>query len=441
MSKRRVVITGVGAVTPLGLTSQDFWHGLLEGRCGISPIRAFDPARYPCQLAGQAPEYKIKDYVPKFYRKATKLMSRDIELSIIAANEAIRNSGLITKAAETGSVTVLPQRTAISIGAGLISCDMLEIAPCVAMSSNDGRFDLHKWGSEGMQALTPLWLLKYLPNMLPCHIGIIHDIQGPSNTITCGEAASHIAVDEACDMIIRGDAEAALAGGCEAKVNPIALLRQCLLKRSAFNRNDDPEHACRPFDAEASGSIFGEAAGVIVLEELAFAKSRNAVILAELAGGGSSSSLHADGRHLEPDGKGLETAIRSALESAGVRPQQIDLIIPAGTGIPQDDRAEATALKAVFGSALSKIVVWPIKSMISHTGAAAGALDLIAAARAIHNAQIGPSRNFNKPANGCELNISSSPLKKPFHCALCCGYTFGGQTAALVIKKYEDALP
>ncbi|HOK95125.1 MAG TPA: beta-ketoacyl-[acyl-carrier-protein] synthase family protein [Anaerohalosphaeraceae bacterium] len=440
MNKRRVVVTGIGAVTPLGLSSSDLWSGLLEGRCGIRKIRAFDASAFPCQLAGEVAEYNIRDYVPKSYRKATKLMSRDIELSVIAADEAIRNSGLITKAAETESRSVPPERFAISFGAGLISCDMQEIAPCIAMSLTDGRFDIRKWGKDGMQALTPLWLLKYLPNMLPCHIGIIHDIQGPSNTITCGETAGHIAVAEAAEMIARGDADAALAGGCEAKVNPIVMLRQCLLKRSAENANDTPEQACRPFDADAGGSVFGEAGGVLVLEELQAAVCRKAPIAAELVGAASSNNLNADFIHLESDGKGLQIAIRKALEEAHIRPEQIDLIIPTGTGIAADDRAEAAALEAVFGSALQTINVWPIKSMVSHTGAAAGVVDLIAAVLAIQHGTIGPAVNFSRPADGCRLKIHTKQTTQNIRFALCCGYSFGGQTAAVVIKKYEDSL-
>lgn len=438
MSTRRVVVTGMGAVTPLGLTSRDFWQGLQEGRCGISRIQAFDPTAFPCQLAGQVPEYKIRDYVPKAYRKATKLMSRDIELSIIAADEAVKNAGLVTKAAETGQVTVAPERTAISFGAGLISCDMLEIAPCVGMSLTNGQFDLRRWGREGIQALTPLWLLKYLPNMLPCHVGIIHDIQGPSNTITCGEVAGHAAVDEAIDMIVRGDADVAFAGGCEAKVNPIAMLRQCLLKRSTIVSNSVPEQACKPFDETAAGCVFGEAAGVLILEECQHAKNRNAVILAELTGAASASGIRSGYVHLEDDAKGLEIAIRKALKAAHLAPEQIDLIVPAGTGIPQDDKAEALALKNAFGSALDKTSVWPLKGMVSHTGAAAGALDLIAAIEAIRHSQIGSAANFARPAKGCELNISAGRQPKEINHALICGYSFGGQTAAIVVSKFKD---
>ena len=438
MSTRRVVVTGTGAVSSLGLTGDEFWDGLLEGRCGVKKIQAFEPTGFPCELAGEVADYKIRNYVPKTHRKATKLMSRDIELSVIAAGDAVKNSGLVTKATDPENATITATRTAISFGAGLISCEIEEIAASVEKAVTDGEFDIRKWGMNGLQSLTPLWLLKYLPNMLPCHIGIIHDIQGPSNTITCGEVASHIAIAEAVEMITRDDADVAFAGGGEAKVNPVVMMRQCLHHRAVTGSNDSPEQACRPFDTNASGSVFGEAAGMLILEELEFAKSRNATIAAEIVGTASSNSLNTDYAHLEPDGKGLQIAIRKALNEANVRPDQIDVIVPAGTGIVADDKAEGAALKAVFDSALESISVWPIKSMVSHTGAAAGAIDLIAAVRAIEHQKIGPAANFTSPAAGCELNIATETANKEINYALCCGYSFGGQTAAIVIKKYEE---
>ncbi|HDS83642.1 MAG TPA: beta-ketoacyl-[acyl-carrier-protein] synthase family protein [Phycisphaerales bacterium] len=437
MSRRRVVITGLGVVSPLGLTVGEFWQGLLEGRCGIGVIGAFDASAFPCRLAGEVPEYKIRDYVPKSYRKATKLMSRDIELSVIAADEAFKNAGVTTKASDSGSLTFDPTRLAISFGAGLISCDLNELAACAATSVTDGKFDLRKWGAEGMENLTPLWLLKYLPNMLPCHVGIIHDIQGPSNTITCGEVSSHIAIAEAAEMIQRGDADAAVGGGAEAKVNPIVMLRQCLLGRSTTQSNETPKAACRPFDAAAAGAVFGEAGGAIVLEELTSAQRRNAPILAEFAGAASGNSLNADLRHLEPDGTGLAMTIEAALAEANITPEEIDLIIPTGTAILQDDRAEATALERVFGNALDTIDVWAVKGMTSHTGAAAGVLETAAAIYAAAEDKIGPSRNAERSAEGCRLKLTQNVVEKPVRNVLCCGYSFGGQTAAIIIKKFE----
>ncbi len=437
MQGRRAVITGIGAVTPLGATRADLWAGLCAGRCGIGRISSFDPVGFTCQIAGEVGEYDIRKHVPKYHRKATKLMSRDIELSVIAANEAIADGGLVTKASGAEEPTVDPQRFAISLGAGLISCDLVELAPCVAASVTDGRFDIRKWGEVGMQMLTPLWLLKYLPNMLPCHIGIIHDIQGPSNTITCGEAAALLAIGEAAEMIVRGDADAALAGGCEAKVNPIVILRQCLLKRATSEHNEDPERACRPFDADASGSVFGEAAGVVLLEDAEHARARGAKVYAEIAGIGSSTSIHNVYEHLEPDSKGVQIAMRQALEEAGIGAADLDLVIPCGTGIPADDRAEAAAIAAVLGDAVEQTPVWPIKSMISHTGAASGALDVAAAAMAMHEGLIPAAVNCDRKAEGCGLNIRREPQQRRIRYALSCSYTFGGQTAALVLRNSD----
>ena len=340
MDSARVAITGFGQITPLGLTAGDTWASLCAGRSGIDRITAFDPVGFSCKVAGQAPDYKIRDYVPKTHRKATKLMSRDIELAVIAANEAFVHAGLVTKGIDPENINVDPERMAINLGAGLISCDLVELAPAVAASATDGKFDIRKWGTDGLNLVTPLWLLKYLPNMLACHVGIIHDIQGPSNTITCAETAGHLAMIEAAQVIARGASDIALAGGAEAKVNPIIMIRQCLLKRATSENNDEPASACRPFDADAKGSVFGEAAGVVILEELQHAEKRNAKIYAEVVGLGQSNSINPAYEHIEPDGKGIRIAIEKAIAESQIRPDDLDLIIPHGTGVPADDLAE-----------------------------------------------------------------------------------------------------
>jgi len=440
MNTRRVVITGLGAISPLGMSVEDLWAGLVGGTCGIDRIRAFDPVGFTCKLAGEVPEYKIQKYVPKSYRKAIKLMSRDIKLSIIAADEAIRNSGLITKAIDAGNINIDPARTAINVGAGVISCDLVELAPAVAKSVTDGTFDIRKWGKEGLENLTPIWLLKYLPNMLACHVGIIHDIQGPSNTITCGEASGQLAIGEAAEVIARGDADLALAGGCEAKVNPIVMLRQCLLKRATSENNDNPETACRPFDADAKGGVFGEGAGMVVLEDIDSAAKRGAKIYAEVVGIGSSNDINPAYERLEPDGRGVQIAIETALADAGIESDDLDLVIPHGTGILADDLAEATAIQSVLGPATEKVAVWPTKSMLSNTGAASGALDVIAAARAIDEGKVGAAKNCDNKAAGCRLNITSEVQQRNIRYALCCSYTFGGQTAAVVLKNISGEI-
>jgi len=437
MASARVVVTGLGAVSPLGLSAEETWAGLCAGRCGIARIQAFDPTGLPCELAGEVPKYRIQDHVPKAHRKATKLMCRDIELAVIAAHDAIAGSGLITKGLDPEHVNVDPTRVGINVGAGMISCDLVELAPAVGTSTTDGRFDLGKWGKQGLEQITPLWLLKYLPNMLACHISIIHDIQGPSNTITCAEASAHLAIGEAAQVIARGDADVALAGGAETKIHPLLLIRQFLLHRVAVGK-DNPEAACRPFDAEAQGSVHGEGAGMVVLEDIGHARKRGARILAELVGVGQSHSLHPAYERLEPDGKGLQIAIERAMEDAEIGPEDLDLVIPHGTGVPQDDRAEARAITAALGPAARKVPVWPTKSMLSTTGAACGALDAVAAMRAVAEGIVPAAKNFARPADGCELNIATRPRQGKIRHALCCSYTHGGQTAALVIKRFDE---
>jgi 3-oxoacyl-[acyl-carrier-protein] synthase II len=435
MNSARVVITGLGAVTPLGLTVSETWAGLCSGTCGIGKITAFDPVGFSCKLAGQVPEYKIQKYVLKTYRKAVKLMSRDIELAVIAANEAFVHAGLITRGIDPENVNIDPERVAINLGAGLISCDLIELAPAVAASVTSGKFDIRKWGNEGLELVTPLWLLKYLPNMLACHIGIIHDIQGPSNTITCAETSAHLSIAEAAQIIARGGSDIALAGGAEAKVNPIVMIRQCLLKRATDQKNDEPASACRPFDAGAKGSVFGEAAGVVILESPENAERRGAKIYAEVAGIGHSNSINPAYEHIEPDGKGIEIAIKKAIADAQIEPEDLDLIIPHGTGIAADDLAEAKAIRSALGEAAAEIPVWPTKSMLSNTGAASGAVDVIAAVCAMADSKIPAAKNCNRRTDGCNLNIANMMQEKKIRYALSCSYTYGGQTAALVLKK------
>lgn len=438
MNSARVVITGLGAVSPLGLTVKQIWEGLCAGRCGISKITAFDPAGFDCKIAGQVPDYKIQQYVPKSHRKAVKLMSKDIELAVVAANEALSDSGLITKGIDPEKVNVNPERVAVNMGAGLISCDVVEMAPAVAASIVDGSFDMRKWGKDGLELVTPLWLLKYLPNMLACHIGIIHDIEGPSNTITCAEVAGHIAIAEAAEVIARGSSDIALAGGAESKINPVLIMRQCLIKRTTTLHNNDPQNACKPFDADASGSVFGDGGGVVILENLDNASKRNAKIYAELVGTAQSACINPVYEHIAPDGKGITIAIEKALAQANISPKDIDLIIPHGVGIPQDDLAEAKAIEAAIGGETKRIPVWPTKSMLSNTGAACGGLDVVAAVCAMRDGLIPAAKNCTKKAAGCNLNIVKETIKADIRYALCCGYTYGGQTAAVVLKEFKN---
>ena len=439
MDTARVVVTGMGAVSPLGLNCGSDVGGTDRRPLRDRPHQGVRP-RKACRANSPArsPPTASRTTSPK-YRKSVKLMCRDIELAVIAAQEAFVASGLVTKGIDPDHVTLDPTRTAITLGAGMISCDMAELGPAVAASTTDGRFDIRKWGRQGLDLVTPLWLLKYLPNMLACHIGIIHDIQGPSNTLTCAEASSHLAIGEAAQVIARGDSDVAVAGGAEARVNLLMLLRQCLLRRAACHNQKPPSEMCRPFDAEAEGSVFGEAGGVVILENLEHARKRGAKILAEVVGIGQSHSLAAAPQHLETDGAGVRIAVEKAMADADLTTDAIDLIVPHGIGALEDDRAEAQGLQAALGRAVEKIAVWPTKSMLSTTGAAAGSLDMIAAVKAITTGTIPAAKNFRKPVEGCRLHIVTQPQKRAIRHALCCSYTHGGQTAALVLKRFEES--
>ena len=215
------------------------------------------------------------------------------------------------------------------------------------------------------------------------------------------------------------------------------MIRQCLLKRATSQNNDEPASACRPFDADAKGSVFGEAAGVIILENLENAKKRGAKIHAEVIGLGHSNSINPEYEHIEPDGYGIQIAIEKAMAQAQIKPEQLDLIIPHGTGIPGDDLAESRAIHAALGEAAKKIPVWPTKSMLSNTGAAGGAIDVIAAVCAMNDSKIPAAVNCDKKAEGCNLNIVNQTIEKQIRHALCCSYTYGGQTAAVVLKQFD----
>jgi 3-oxoacyl-[acyl-carrier-protein] synthase II len=325
----------------------------------------------------------------------------------------------------------------INVGAGLISCDLEEIAPAVANSLTEGKFDIKKWGKEGIEFLTPIWLLKYLPNMLACHIGIIHDIQGPSNTITCGEVSGILSVIEASETILRGFCDVSIAGAAEAKVNPIVMSRQCILKRASTAANENPEGACRPFDKKASGSVFGEGGAMLVLEDLETAKKRAAQPIAEIVGVGESTSLNTEFEHLESDGRAVAAAIKKALADAGINPEQLDLIVPHGTAVPQDDQAESRGIETALGEAVKDIPVFPVKSMLSNTGAASGAIDIAIAAKAIQQSKIPAAKNCDEKSDSCNLNINKKLLETDIRYALCCGYTYGGQTAAVILKNMK----
>ncbi|NLX12849.1 MAG: beta-ketoacyl-[acyl-carrier-protein] synthase family protein [Phycisphaerales bacterium] len=443
MNSRRVVITGLGLVTPLGIGAEATWNGLLEGKNGISNIEPFDPSGFKARIAGQITQMKTADFVPKTYRKSVKIMARDIEIAVVASYLAVKDAGLVTKCIldrkeADGPVSVDPSRFGANIGAGLICADLTELAGALASAVNEqGTFDIRRWGREGMSNLTPLWLLKFLPNMLSCHVTIVHDAQAPSNTITCAEASSHLAIGEAFRTITRGDADVCICGGAESKLNPMGLLRQELLGR--LSRSNDPGTACRPFDIAHDGTVISEGGGLLILEELEHAKARGANIYAELVGFGASSNTH-NWHTPDPQGRGIALAIRKALKDAEVDADSIDMLATFGTGIVEHDQSEARGVRTVLGARAGEIPAMAIKGAIGNNGAGSGAIDLAVAALCLKNNTIPPAANVLNIDPQCAFKVvTGKPMTAPINAVLSVAYALGGgQNAALVMKKLES---
>ena len=436
MTERRVVITGLGVVTPGGMGIEELFAGLLGKRRSVKQIELFDASRFPCRIGGQLDGFSARQHVPKSYRKAVKVMARDIEIAVAAADLAVRDAGITTLGVDAEAADVESARLGCNIGAGLICADLNELGAAVNTAVTDGKFDFKLWGKEGINNLTPLWLLKYLPNMLACHVTIIHAAKGPSNTITCGEASGHLAVGEAARTIARGAADVIVAGGAESKLNPVGLLRQSLLGRLTVRGGDDPAGACRPFDADRSGTVIGEGGGLLILEEHERATARGARIYAELAGFGAACDPKGID-YFHPAAGGLARAVTHALGDAGIAPEEIDLIIPLGTGVPAEDAAEADALHEALGERAAAVPVVPLTGGLGDLFAGAGGVALAVTAAALHRQTVPPAVNCERVDPACRLTVPTDPSECQLRHALCVGSAIGGQSAALVLRRCE----
>jgi 3-oxoacyl-[acyl-carrier-protein] synthase II len=441
MNQRRVAITGLGPISALGVGMEPTWAAMLKGRCALSAIEAFDASGFDCWIGGEVRDFKANKVVPKSYRKAVKVMARDIELAVGAADAAARDAGLITKGiAEDGAEpTYPPHRMGAHIGAPLISADIDELTVAMVDSlPDDGAFDYKKFGAEGITKVTPLWLLKYLPNMLACHVTIIHDTQGPSNTITCNEASSGLSIGESLRVIQRGQADLCFCGGAESKINPLSWLRNLLTGRINTQDNDRPHQAVRPFDQSADGTITGEGGGIVILEALETLQQRGGKAYAQLLGFGASQSVNRAAHNLkpEPDGRGIASAIRAALREAQLEPGDIDMIVPFGLAHRDYDRAEAAAFQAVFGERLRDIPLVAPKAMAGSCGAGAGGLDICIAAKAIAEQTIPARINCDNPIEGLRAATAPAQAAELRH-VLTCSTSLGGQNAAIVLGKMD----
>jgi 3-oxoacyl-[acyl-carrier-protein] synthase II len=423
-SSRRAVITGLGVLSPVGLGQEAYWQGLLAGRSGIRTISAFDTSSLPTHIGGEIPDFDAKQFIRKEDRKSLRVMARAIQLAVCAAQLALDDSKI-----DKGRLD--PTRFGVEFGAGLIATDLEEIAEAARVSSNcvPGVVDLEKWGEQGMANIQPLWMLKYLPNMLACHVSILHNAQGPSNTITESEVASLLALGEAYRIIGRDWADFFLVGGADSRLNPLSLTRNCLFQPLS-RRNDEPARASRPFDRDRDGMVLGEGATVVALESLEHAQRRGARILAELVGFGSACDIRRDGT-------GVARAIRTALAQAGIAANDLDHVNAHGLSAVESDIWEARGLLQVWGGGRS-IPVFAPKSYMGNLGAGCGLTETAASILGLQHGLVPPTLNYEKADPACPLPIIAGqprPVERPWFLKV--SFTDMGQCAAAVFRRWD----
>ncbi len=411
--KKRVVITGMGAVTPIGLTVPEYWESLINGRSGVGRITRFDPSEYTTQIAACINNFDPEKYVDK---KEARRTSRFILYAVAAAMEAAADSGLdIEKEAEM---------IGVEIGSGIGGIEILEEMNKVLLE-------------KGPSRLSPFTVPMMISDMAAGLVSIKLGAKGPNScAVTACASAAH-SVANAYRYIQHGDAVAMFAGGAEAAITPLGLASFCAARSLSVN-NDNPQKASRPFDATRDGFVMGEAGGVVVLEEYEHAKARGAKIYAELVGIGTSG----DAYHITapaPEGEGAARAMKIALKDAGLQPEDIGYINAHGTSTELNDKNETLAIKKVFGDHAYKLQISSTKSMTGHPLGAAGAIELIACAKVLQEGVIPPTINLENPDPICDLNYTPNvAAKTTAKYAMSNSFGFGGHNAALIIKKWES---
>ncbi len=410
---RRVVVTGLGPVTPIGIGKGEFWDSLVGGRSGIAEITLFDASEYPSRIAGEVKDFNPVDFVD---HKEAKRMDRFIHFAVAASKLAIEDSGL--KIDESNA-----DRVGVIIGSGIGGLRSLE----------DEHIKLYE---KGPRRISPFLIPMMIADLAAGQVSIIFGARGPNFcTVTACASGCH-AIGEAYNTIVRGDADAMLAGGSEAPVTPIRVVAFCAA-RALSTRNDEPELASRPFDAQRDGFVIAEGAGVLVLEELSLAKARGARIYAELVGYAAT----ADAYHItqpDPEGVGAVRAMQLALERAGVSAKEVDYINAHGTSTEMGDIAETKAIKKLFGEYAYEVPISSTKSMTGHLLGAVGAVEAIACCQVIEKGMIPPTINLENPDPECDLDyVPNRARRADVSVALSNSFGFGGHNACLVFKRYE----
>lgn len=410
---RRVVITGIGAVTPVGIGKDAFWNALIEGKSGVGPITRFDVSEYTTKIAGEVTDFVVTDFIDK---KEAKRMDRSTQYAVAASKMAIEDAKLDLDAENR-------ERIGVIIGTGIGGMEAL--------------YEQYKvLFAKGPSRISPFLVPMMIGNMASGMTSIKFGLQGPSSCVVTACATGTNSIGDAARAIKYGDADVMVAGGTEAPISPAALAGFGSMK-ALSTRNDEPELASRPFDKDRDGFVMGEGAGIVILEELEHALARGAHIYAELAG----YAYNSDAYHITapaPGGVMAAKAMRQALHDGGIDPNEVDYINAHGTSTGLNDKNETMAIKEVFGEHAYELAVSSIKSMTGHLLGAAGGVECIAAALAIEQGIIPPTINYDTPDEGLDLNyVPNVAEKREVRVALSNSLGFGGHNATLALKKYE----
>ncbi|MGE5595783.1 MAG: beta-ketoacyl-ACP synthase II [Hyphomicrobiales bacterium] len=412
-SRTRVVVTGLGAITPLGQTVDEFWEHLLAGKSGVTRLTLIDPDGFPCQLCGE-----VKDWDPTRWieRKSARRMARFTQFMVASAAQAIGDAHLELDGEDRDRIGVL-----VGNGGGGYP-DIVEGAETLS--------------ERGGMKVDPLYMAKTLGNMAAAQVALQFTLRGYNGTIVTACAAGTQAIGEAAMIIRSGRADVMVTGGCEAAVTQLGLAGFCVM-RALSSHNDDPARASRPFDAERDGFVPCEGAGALILESEEHAKARGARIYAELAGFGCTN----DAFHVvapPEDGAGAARAMREALRDAGLQPEDIDYINAHATSTPLGDAAETNAIKTVFGERAYHIPISATKSMIGHGLGASGGMETVATVKTIETRMIHPTINLEHPDPACDLDyVPNTARQANVRAALKNSFGFGGQNSCLVLTRYE----
>ncbi len=412
MEGRRVVVTGMGAVTPLGEGVEATWRAMLEGKSGIGPITQFDAADFPTKIAAE-----VKDFDPARYieAKEIKKMDRFIHLGVAASKMAFEQSGL--KITDENA-----DRVGVMVGAGMGGLPAIEKYHKVLLE-------------RGPRKITPFFIPMLIVNLASGQVSIMLGAKGPNSAVVTACATGTHNIGDAFKIIQRGDADAMIAGGTESVITPLGIGGFNAMK-ALSTRNDDPVHASRPFERDRDGFVMGEGAGVMVLEELSFARARGAEIQAEVAGYG----LTGDAYHLTapaPGGDGAARCIAMALKDAGIRPDEVDYINAHGTSTKFNDEFETMAIKRALGGHAYKIPVSSTKSMTGHLLGAAGGVEAIAAVLSIRDGKVPPTVNYENPDSECDLDyVPNAARDVRVDAALSNSFGFGGTNGCLLFKRF-----